>query len=269
MPRTWLFASVAVALLLVLFLRFLPGPEPLTPAEDRALVEWLTCDECADGELTFVVNVLGLRALSTLQETLLQDRLAMVENARAAIARNWSATPIPGGDSAQYVAHLTGNYDAQIRKRAVVALAALGDTLTLRLAWEREAPIGFRGDVLAAIDEARRAVRAPGVAPLIPERIILRPDSLVLTVGDSASLEALGRTGDDRRALGVLVWQSLDTGVVSVTSPGPGHGRIAALAPGQTEVTATLGGVSAAARVTVLPPAPALPPVGLVLIPPP
>ena len=263
MPRALLVALLALLAGVVLWWSY-SGPR-LSDREVQNLMDWLTCDECTDGELAFVTDTLEARALPLLGEVLLADSIPFLSEAREAIAGTWSANPIPGSDSAQYVDYFAANLDAQVRKRSAAALAALGDTITLREAAEQAATLGLRDDVVAAIEEARRSAGAPGLLPLTPDRVIVRPQALAVAVGDTVSLEALGRTADSARVTGPVTWVSANPAVASVSSPDPGHGRVAGVSPGVTTIMATLGPVSAVATVTVTG-APSLPPYNVVAV---
>lgn len=258
-----LLVALLVLVLVALAWLYVRSPD-LPDDEARRIVDWLTCDECTDDELGFVTR-LDARALPLLREALLSDSIPFMAQAREATAEAWSASPIPGGDSALYVEYFAANLDAQVRKRSVVALAALGDTATLRLAAERAPALGFRSDVVEAIQETRRAAGAPGLPSRAPARVLVRPSDVTVAVGDTVSLEALGRTADSARVSGTVTWASADPATATTSSLGPGHGRVAGVSPGITTVTATLTdvatdiSVSGSATVTVTEP-PSLPP---------
>lgn len=253
-----LLAALFAIVLGALVWRSVLAPD-LSDDEARRIVDWLTCDECTDGELDLVTRQ-DTRALPMLRDALLSDSIPFMAQAREAIAEAWTASPIPGADSALYVEYFAANLDAQVRKRSVVALAALGDTATLRLATDRAPALGFRSDVVEAIQEARRAAGARGLPSRAPARVLVRPSDVTVAVGDTVSLEALGRTADSARVSGTVTWTSADTATATTSSPGPGHGRVAGVSPGVTTITATLTDVatgisaSGSAAVTVTAP---------------
>ncbi|MGD8698782.1 MAG: protein kinase [Gemmatimonadales bacterium] len=131
---------------------------------------------------------------------------------------------------------------------------------------------------VAAITDGRLEARAPGTASIsassggrtysvdvlirspepspTPERetsvasVRLSPNALPLTVGETGSLSAAALDASGRRLSGRRVsWSVQDPAVASVSS----DGQVRALAPGTTQVVATIDGRRAGASVTVRP----------------
>lgn len=93
---------------------------------------------------------------------------------------------------------------------------------------------------------------APVVTPEAVAQVLVIPSSLSLAMGGSGQLTA-HVTGSSGRELDRAVeWSSTATGVAIVVA-----GKVVAVGPGSTTITANSGGKSGSAAVTVAPPAPA------------
>lgn len=230
----------------------------LSDAEATGLLEWLSCEECNDDELSYVTDTLGSRARGPLREALLELPAAYLDRGRQALRTSWSRRPPGAVDSAAYFDHYMSNYEATLQRRAAVGLAALGDTASLREAMERVGAIGYRPDVVNVIEGALRGLDAPGYSIAAGETIFLRPTAATVDVGDSVSLVATTRDGSGNPVGGSIGWTSSDPGVATASaSVDRGRGVVTGVAPGTAVVTATFESVSADATVTVRPtPAP-------------
>jgi uncharacterized protein YjdB len=105
---------------------------------------------------------------------------------------------------------------------------------------------------ITATVDGRSSTATVTVLPVALTRILLAPPSVAMLVGDAVTLSARGEYADGTsRPLGeTLAWSTGNIDVAAVDSAG----RLAALAAGETVVTATDGALSASATVTVTAP---------------
>jgi uncharacterized protein YjdB len=100
---------------------------------------------------------------------------------------------------------------------------------------------------ITATSEGVSGSAAITVTPQAVATVEVSPESLTLLVGDSESLDAVLRASDGAVLSGTVTWSSDPDGVATVDA----NGGVMAVAPGQTRIIATSGGVSGEARVTV------------------
>jgi hypothetical protein len=235
-------------------------------AEQERLMAWLSCDECTDGELAFVVDTLGQRAQPALRRALLGSLEDYTANVEAIAGAEWSATPGMVGDSATFVDSIVANVRATVQRRATIGLGALGDTATLREAYNTTPLVPYRANVLLLIEESLAGSGAPGFAPRVVSSILVRPATLTLAPGGSDALEAIVRDAGGVPLVRALAWASSDPVLVSVASPVPARGVVTAPGVGTGSATITVtapGGVTGTAVVDVVTPPP---PVGSIAI---
>jgi uncharacterized protein YjdB len=143
---------------------------------------------------------------------------------------------------------------------AAVALNAEGQVLERVVYWEGDdttilsvdhagAVVALREGV-ALVTATAGGITASAVATVrMPNLAALdvRPASLVLEVGDTATLTALARDAEGRVVERAVTWESTDPSVLSVDT----HGVVQGLGEGTARVTATIDQLSATAMVTV------------------
>jgi hypothetical protein len=236
-----------------------PGPD-LSEAQAERVQAWLHCDECVDGELDFLVDSMSqdpeLRGLivDTLRHALREpyDDVTLLENN---IGAEWARLEGSAVDSQAFVNRFRENYSATVRKRAAVGMGALGDTVGLREAVQTP---GFdslyRADVRSAISKALQDAGAPafpGFIPPSPSRLVLRPRSLDLRPGDTATLEAVALDANAMVLRTPMTWATGDSGVATVAPVGPGGGQVVAVDDGATVVWVTADSLSDSTTVEV------------------
>ena len=219
--------------------------------EQARFHQWLSCEECSDGELAFIRDSLGDRARGPLRDILLDMPPGYLERASEGLQASASDLPASVDQQAYRDFYLT-RYEATLQRRAAVGLAALGDTATLGEAARRSAALGYEPDVLEVIEQALAALGAPGYAPATTDSVVLVPDSLTVVVGDTALLGATVRDASGRPVGGPIDWTSSDTVLVVVTSPRRGRAEVRGVAVGTAVVTASAGSASNEATVEVI-----------------
>lgn len=254
--RTCVF-GIGVACALVASCR--PG---LSRQERERVMAWLTCEECVDGELAYLSDTLGWRARGPLREALVAFPQAYRDRAVVALRAAWLDRPDAiRVDSITYRNEFLSNYEARLQRRAILGLAALGDTATLREAWDAQQGglVGYRGDVASMLERSLGNAGTVGFAPQTVGTVTLIPDALSVPAGGTGSLEARVSDPNGDPVSTPLTWRSTDEAVATVTSPSWGHGRVEARSPGAVYVSATAGAAIDSALVTVTP-APPPPP---------
>lgn len=130
----------------------------------RALVAWLTCEECTDGELDAVV-AFGPRVVASLASTLREGPSpASVAELRAHLETNYDKLVAYQVDhpeaaitmtKAEYVNAYLGNQAALYRSRAAMALGAIGGD-EARSALSQALSSNLREDVRATVEKELR-----------------------------------------------------------------------------------------------------------------
>jgi hypothetical protein len=234
-------------------------PEPqATREQTERIVEWLTCDECRDGELAYVVDSVGPAAAPVLEEALVAFPDEYVANIRAAVGLAWSRRTNPLIDSLEYVDRFVANYRATIQARAARALGALGEVAALERAYRERVALELRDDVVAAIESelARLGGGGPGFDPPDVASIVLRPAQFELETGAEAVLEAVPIDENGRvRSVG-LTWAVSDPAVIDSVDGDSTWVRVRGVAAGTATVRASLDGVAGESTVTVVPSGP-------------
>jgi uncharacterized protein YjdB len=155
-----------------------------------------------------------------------------------------------------------------VRLDAVVRAAdgAIRDSLAAPLTWVSRAPLvvsragtGAVGRFVAVMPGAAWVLAVAGPASdsafvRVPSPIAaLTPDSLLLAVGDTASLTAalLVAPGVDRAAQRGVSWSVTDATIARVQSASGVRTLVQALRTGETIVQANIGGTVRAARLVV------------------
>ena len=113
------------AVLLGILLALQACGDDSTPAERRAVEEWLLCEECSEGELDSVI-ALGDRAVPLLKDALegpTDDRRANMRQQAEAMWRGMSDTTVVAFQA--FLEHYDANYVASYQSRAAVALDSL------------------------------------------------------------------------------------------------------------------------------------------------
>lgn len=254
--RTWI-VGVGAACLLVASCR--PG---LSRQERDRVMAWLTCEECIDGELAYVTDTLGLRARAPLREVLVAFPQAYRDQAVIALRAAWLERPdAVRVDSISFRTEFLSNYEARMQRRAVLGLAALEDTATLREAWDAQQGgfVGYRPDVAALLERSLGNAGAAGFAPQTAVTVTVIPDVLTVGAGGTGTLEARVTDANGEPLSAPLTWTSADDAIAMVTSPSWGHGRVEGRAVGAVYVSASTAGASDSALVQVTP-APPPPP---------
>ena len=170
--------SAAVVLALAILVTGTPeavaqdAPRELPPeraAEDRrAVIAWLECEECEEGQLE-AVRKLGAQAVPTLGATLergpsaaSRDRARRhLEDSYAKIAEYVRKNPEEKLDVSQeeYAKIYLENYSANYQVRSAQALAAIGGDEARKLLSTAVARKSQREDVRAAIESAAKSAR--------------------------------------------------------------------------------------------------------------
>lgn len=230
----------------------------VSDAEEDAIVAWLGCEECTEGERSFVVDSIGERAVPFLRDALLELPDEYRVNMERRFGARWSRLESPPVDSARYVERFMANFHAVVQRRAARALGDLGQEEILQEALDREAALGFRDDVVRVLEQslslAISANRRGAAASASVDSLKVWPESLVVEVGSTALVEAVA-TGPDGELVQVPVsWSSANPAVATVT---PRSGRpsatVTGVDPAPTEITAAAGQQSARVGVTVVP----------------
>jgi hypothetical protein len=148
-----------------------PTHPPLTPEQAtvarRAIINYLECDECEEGELEAVVKQ-GPAVVSSLVATLLEGpSRANLETLRRQLITNYRElkeyerthpdSKVPGTEE-QYVKTFTENYIALYRVRAATALGAIGGP-EARRALEEASRKSLRTDVQAAVNASLAKIK--------------------------------------------------------------------------------------------------------------
>lgn len=236
-----------------------------TERDEEILMAWLACDECTEGELQRVVDSLGARALPALRETLSEPLDEALDNAEAVARADYRRTPRQSADTAAFVAAIRANLEALYHRRAILGLAALGDTATLREAFDQRIARSYRDDTIALLEHTLGEAGAPGFQPPSVASLTVRPDTTSAAAGDSVVFEAVARDAGGLLLASPLTWTVAGTGA-TVTSPVPARGivRLSGAAAGTVVVRATApSGASGSGSIFVRPP-PA--PVGTLVI---
>jgi hypothetical protein len=219
--------------------------------EEARFHQWLSCEECSDGELAFIRDTLGERAQAPLREILLDMPAAYLERATEGLEA--SASDLPASvDRQAYLDFYLTRYEATLQRRAAVGLAALGDTVTLGEAARRSAALGYEPSVLEVIEQALAALQAPGYDRAIADTVVIVPDARTLVIGDTAYLGATVRDASGSPVGGPIDWSSSDTTIVRVTSPRRGRAELHGREVGTVVVTASAGAASSDATVEVI-----------------
>ena len=147
------------------------GERPLTPEQAatmrRAIITYLECEECEDGELEAVVKY-GPAAVPTLAATLhegpSQANLEQLRRHLTARYRDLKAyeqthpeVKVPGNEE-QYVKTYMDNYVALNQARAATALAAIGGSKARR-ALEKSSLTSLRDDVKAVVKSSLEKIK--------------------------------------------------------------------------------------------------------------
>lgn len=225
----------------------------------EVVLRWLTCEECVDGELEAVVDSLGSSATPLLREALLETPQDYLDNVERALGAAWQRRTNPAIDSAEYVDRFAANYRAVLQGRAAEALGRLGEVQILEEAYRDRGALGYRRDVVAVIEEALAEAGGgePGFEAPVVERIIVRPDSVDVTMGGEIVLEAVS-VDDEGRTLAVpIVWSISDSAIISPLGQGPSSLRVTGEALGGSTVSASSGSVTGQAILRVVPATPA------------
>jgi hypothetical protein len=148
------------------------APRDLPPeqaAEVRhAVVAWLECEECEEGQLE-AVKRLGVNAVPTLGATLERGPSSAsrerarrhLEESYVKIAEHVKKNPEEKLEVSQeeYVKLYLENYTANYKVRSAEALAAIGGEQARKLLAEAAASKGSRADVQAAIEAAAKSAK--------------------------------------------------------------------------------------------------------------
>lgn len=148
------------------------APRDLPPEEAaevrRAVVAWLECEECEEGELE-AVKKLGSSAVPTLNATLergpsaaSRDRVRRhLEDSYLKIAEHVKKNPEEKFDVSQeeYVKIYLENYSANYRVRSAQALSAIGGESARKALSTAVARKSQREDVQLAIEAAAKAAK--------------------------------------------------------------------------------------------------------------
>lgn len=224
-----------------------------TERDEEILMAWLACDECTEGELQRVVDSLGPRALPALRETLLGSLDEALANVEALAEAEYERGARQGPDTAAFVLTARENLRALYHRRAILALGALGDTATLREAYELRASRSYRDDVLAVLEQTLAEAGAPGFLPPNVASVIVRPLATSAAPGDSVVFEAVARDGAGNLLSAPLDWTVAGAGA-TVDSPVPARGivRLSGAATGTVVVRAEApSGAAGSASVVV------------------
>lgn len=222
----------AVAVAVVAFL-VLDSPR-LTPEDAEVVLDWLTCEECIDGELQRVRD-LGSRAEPILEAFLVDPPQAYLQRMGAAAA--------PGS-----------NLRATTHQRAIRALVELGAYGVIEDAYAARDALAYRADVVAHLQDALGAAGLGATDFPAPAAVFLRPDNVGLTPGGEVTLEAIVQSDSGRTmSYQTIAWSSDDEAVATVSVPEPAVAAVTANGDGTTRVRAAVAGVEGVATVTVGP----------------
>lgn len=207
--------------------------------DEEILMAWLACDECTEGELQLVVDSLGDRALPALRETLIEPLDAALDNVEALARAQFRRAPRQSADTAGFVAAVRDNLEALYHRRAILALEALGDTATLRQAYDQRVARSYRDDTIALLEHTLGEAGAPGFQPPTVASVTVRPDTTSAVPGDSVVFEAVARDADGVLMSAALTWTVAGTGA-TVSSPVPARGivRLSGVSTGTVVATA-------------------------------
>jgi hypothetical protein len=231
--------------------------QSITSDQGERVLAWLTCEECIDGELGYVVDSIGRAATPLLTEMLVATPEDHLANAERALGLAWSRREPPRPDSAAYVDQFLANYAATLQSRSAVALGRLGEQEVLLDAYDRRVALGLREDVVAAIENAltRLGAGRPGFAPPAVTNIQLRPLAVEVELGDSAVLEAVPLDASGRMRPGRVTWSISDSSIATPVAAAQGDStwiRVRGNALGGATVTATTGRATSRSTISVV-----------------
>lgn len=199
----------------------------VSEAERRTILQWLTCEECTDGERA-AVQAIGGRAVPLLAQVL-EDTTADVNRELRrgftdGLAASYRRIRSPGVTLPEYLDVHLSRYFQSVRLRAIQSLGDLGATRELQDALADSASRGFEPTVLLALHTALLA--AVDLAGPVPDSILVQPESLQVEVGAGAQLltlvlDSFGGVLPDR----ALSWSSSDSSVATVTAAGDVTGQ--------------------------------------------
>ena len=232
------------------------------------MLRWLTCDECSDGELSYVVDSIGAAAAPMLRESLFDTPDAYLADAERTLGLAWSRREAPLVDSQTYVQTFLSNYRTLLQTRAVSALGGLGEAAILEQAYTDRDTLGLPPGVVAALEDelARLGAGGPGFTPPAVDRILLRPDSIELQLNEETVIEGLPLDVSGRTHPVAITWSISDSTVVEPLqgSADSTWMRVRGTSPGTATVTAGVDSIQGQSIVTVV--AAGAPPGRLVIV---
>jgi hypothetical protein len=226
----------------------------LSPEQDAAVLRWLTCDECVEGELEYVVDSIGQVATPRLRQMLLELPDSVLANAEQGYASAWSRREAPLVDSAAYVGQFVSNLEATIQSRAVIALRELRGVAVLEEAYNARDSVGFRADVVAILEDALLELGGGGggFSPPPVVRVVVRPLQVELVQGEDVYVEAVAVDSTGRARDVPISFSISDSAVAEPVDRDENWIRVRGGALGRVTVRATAAGVSGVSSVTVV-----------------
>jgi hypothetical protein len=221
------------------------------------VLTWLTCVECGEEELSFVVDSLGPTIVPLLEHALAGTDTAYRANLAWQFGTAYDRNPSIAFSRDDYIARFIANYDAMVQRRAAAALGALGERRILERVLADSARHGYRSDVMQSIRRAVAQTAGPQMQAAIATVEIV-PGDVVIREGQAATLAAVVRDDNGTEISTAVTWASANPAVVAVTPLAGQQATVTGIAVGAAAVTASEpGGEVGSARVTVLEAAPA------------
>lgn len=254
MRGRWLGALAGIPVLAIGLLFLKNAVYGHDPELRSALLRWLTCDDCSNGERVFVADTLGPDAAEVLEEFLRDPAQPEVIRMEEALR---DAVTTPGSPFENLVSDTTAlfaNGRATVRRRATLSLIDLQEREILRKALEDRDQLDLDEALILLLREAVQLTgdAVPGLISPTVGSVSLRPPTLALQPGTEGVLQVivLDTEGNQLQLQDVNAIASPDS-VASVTASGTGRVELMARGVGQATVRASAGDVTGEATIVV------------------